>query len=142
MPPQIVHLALKVDDIKESLAFYQNVFGFNHTGTRRAGPLKDHMSCWMSDGHIGFTLIQYDTEDAPEAKAAGKRFADHAAHLAVHGVLHLAGHDHVRPKDAKVMLAKEITTRFHSAAAADAAEQDFTNRSKGGVPDDIPEDDD
>ena len=43
------------------------------------------------------------------------------------------------PKDAKVMLAKEITTRFHSAAAADAAEQDFMNRSKGGVPDEIPE---
>ncbi|MFN9474826.1 tyrosine--tRNA ligase [Acidovorax sp.] len=43
------------------------------------------------------------------------------------------------PKDAKVMLAKEITTRFHSAAAAEAAEQDFQNRSKGGVPDEIPE---
>ena len=43
------------------------------------------------------------------------------------------------PKDAKVALAKEITTRFHSAAAADAAEQDFINRSKGGVPDDIAE---
>ena len=43
------------------------------------------------------------------------------------------------PKDAKVMLAKEITTRFHSAAAADAAEQDFIHRSKGGVPDEIPE---
>jgi tyrosyl-tRNA synthetase len=43
------------------------------------------------------------------------------------------------PRDAKVMLAKEITARFHSAAAADAAEQDFVNRSKGGVPDDIPE---
>ena len=43
------------------------------------------------------------------------------------------------PKDAKVMLAKELTTRFHSAAAADAAEQDFINRSKGGVPEDIPE---
>ncbi|MFM8691031.1 MAG: tyrosine--tRNA ligase [Limnohabitans sp.] len=42
------------------------------------------------------------------------------------------------PKDAKVMLAKEITARFHSAAAADAAEQDFINRSKGGIPDDIP----
>ncbi|MBH1963822.1 MAG: tyrosine--tRNA ligase [Comamonadaceae bacterium] len=42
------------------------------------------------------------------------------------------------PKDAKVMLAKEITARFHSATAADAAEQDFINRSKGGVPDDIP----
>jgi tyrosyl-tRNA synthetase len=43
------------------------------------------------------------------------------------------------PRDAKVMLAKEITARFHDAAAADAAEQDFVNRSKGGVPDDIPE---
>jgi len=41
------------------------------------------------------------------------------------------------PKDAKVMLAKEITARFHSPAAADAAEQDFQNRSKGGIPDDI-----
>ena len=43
------------------------------------------------------------------------------------------------PKEAKVLLAKEITARFHSAAAADAAEQDFINRSKGGVPEDIPE---
>ena len=43
------------------------------------------------------------------------------------------------PKDAKVALAKEITARFHSAAAAEAAEQDFINRSKGGVPDEIPD---
>ena len=43
------------------------------------------------------------------------------------------------PKDAKVALAKEITARFHSTAAADAAEQDFINRSRGGVPDEIPE---
>lgn len=43
------------------------------------------------------------------------------------------------PKDAKVALAKELTARFHNAAAADAAEQDFVNRSKGGIPDEIPE---
>ena len=43
------------------------------------------------------------------------------------------------PKDAKVALAKEITARFHGATAAEAAEQDFMNRSKGGVPDDIPD---
>ena len=42
------------------------------------------------------------------------------------------------PKDAKVALAKEITVRFHSVAAAQAAEQDFINRSKGGIPDEIP----
>jgi tyrosyl-tRNA synthetase len=43
------------------------------------------------------------------------------------------------PKEAKVMLAKEITARFHSHAAADAAEQDFINRSQGGIPADLPE---
>ncbi|MBA3056782.1 MAG: tyrosine--tRNA ligase [Gammaproteobacteria bacterium] len=43
------------------------------------------------------------------------------------------------PKDAKVALAKEITARFHCAAAAETAEQDFINRSRGGVPDEIPE---
>ena len=43
------------------------------------------------------------------------------------------------PRDAKVMLAKEITARFHSAAAAEAAQVDFINRASGGVPDEIPE---
>jgi tyrosyl-tRNA synthetase len=43
------------------------------------------------------------------------------------------------PKDAKVMLAKEIVTRFHSAMAADGAEQDFINRARGGIPDEIAE---
>jgi len=42
------------------------------------------------------------------------------------------------PKDAKVMLAREITARFHGAGAADAAETDFHNRAKGGIPDEIP----
>ena len=41
------------------------------------------------------------------------------------------------PKDAKVLLAREITSRFHGAAAADAAEVDFHNRARGGVPDEI-----
>ena len=43
------------------------------------------------------------------------------------------------PRDAKVALGQEIVARFHGAAAADTALQDFVNRSKGGVPDDIPE---
>jgi len=41
------------------------------------------------------------------------------------------------PKEAKVLLAREICTRFHSASAADAAERDFELRARGGVPDDI-----
>jgi tyrosyl-tRNA synthetase len=43
------------------------------------------------------------------------------------------------PKEAKVLLAKELTARFHSAAAAEAAEADFNNRAKGGIPVEIPE---
>ncbi len=43
------------------------------------------------------------------------------------------------PRDAKVALGQEIVARFHGAAAAESALQDFVNRSKGGVPDDIPE---
>jgi tyrosyl-tRNA synthetase len=43
------------------------------------------------------------------------------------------------PRDAKVALAKEIVTRFHSVQAADDALADFVNRSKGGIPDDVPE---
>ena len=41
------------------------------------------------------------------------------------------------PKDAKVLLAREITARFHGAAAAEAAESDFALRARGGVPDEI-----
>jgi len=43
------------------------------------------------------------------------------------------------PRDAKVLLAQEIVARFHSQQAAEAAVQDFDNRARGGIPDDIPE---
>ena len=43
------------------------------------------------------------------------------------------------PRDAKVALAQEIVARFHSRQAADDALLDFVNRSKGGIPDDVPE---
>lgn len=44
------------------------------------------------------------------------------------------------PRDAKVMLAKEIVERFHDKAAADAAEVEFNNRFRAGeMPSEIPE---
>jgi tyrosyl-tRNA synthetase len=43
------------------------------------------------------------------------------------------------PRDAKVDLAKEITTRFHGREAAEAGAADFALRARGGIPDDIPE---
>ena len=38
-----------------------------------------------------------------EAAAAGRRPAHHLAHLVVHGALHLAGHDHHHPGEARRM---------------------------------------
>ena len=38
-----------------------------------------------------------------EAAASGRRIAHHLAHLVVHGALHLRGHDHDRPGDARRM---------------------------------------
>jgi tyrosyl-tRNA synthetase len=45
----------------------------------------------------------------------------------------------VNPRDIKVRFAKEIVARFHSVQAAEAALEDFINRTRGGIPDDVPE---
>ena len=45
----------------------------------------------------------------------------------------------LNPKVVKDALALEITERFHGAAAAAQAQEDFALRSKGGVPENLPE---
>lgn len=44
---------------------------------------------------------------AAEARLQGKTLADHYAHLTLHGLLHLAGHDHETPREAARMEALE-----------------------------------
>lgn len=43
------------------------------------------------------------------------------------------------PRNIKVKFAQEIVARFHSQAQAEKALLDFQTRSKGGIPDDVPE---
>lgn len=46
----------------------------------------------------------------------------------------------LNPRDVKIWLAKEIIARYHDAAAAEAAHEDFTQRfSKNAIPDEMPE---
>jgi len=45
---------------------------------------------------------------AREAREQGKRLRDHYAHLTIHGVLHLLGYDHEKPRDAARMEALEV----------------------------------
>ncbi|HZQ40577.1 MAG TPA: rRNA maturation RNase YbeY [Rhizomicrobium sp.] len=59
------------------------------------------------DGYAGDIALAYGVT-RKEAKAAGKTVTDHATHLVVHGVLHLAGHDHERPKEARAMEGLEV----------------------------------
>ncbi len=56
---------------------------------------------------LGDVVLAYRTIRR-EAKAEGKRLASHAAHMLVHGTLHLLGFDHVRATAARVMERHEV----------------------------------
>ena len=64
--------------------------------------------------HIGDVVLAYETI-AREARAEGKPFPHHLAHLAVHGFLHLIGYDHEEDTDAKAMeqAERDILRRLH-----------------------------
>lgn len=51
---------------------------------------------------LGDIVLAYETV-AREARAQGKPFAHHVAHLVVHGFLHLVGYDHEHGEDAEIM---------------------------------------
>lgn len=57
--------------------------------------------------HLGDIAIAYETV-AREAAEAGKTFADHTAHLVVHGILHLLGQDHLDEAEAEAMERLEV----------------------------------
>jgi probable rRNA maturation factor len=57
-------------------------------------------------GFLGDIALAAETI-VEEANFQGKRFENHAAHLVVHGFLHLIGYDHQQPADAEAMEARE-----------------------------------
>jgi probable rRNA maturation factor len=56
--------------------------------------------------HLGDIVIAYETT-AKEARAEGKPFDHHLAHLALHGFLHLLGYDHESHRQAETMERRE-----------------------------------
>ena len=72
MNPQLMHIGIKVDDIEKVSEFYEKVFGFQQTGTNRIGDTNTHTSRHLTDGTFDLALMQYDSEDAPEARLAGE----------------------------------------------------------------------
>jgi len=59
------------------------------------------------DGYLGDVALALGVA-AREARTAGRQFADHVLHLTVHGVLHLLGYDHDKPREAQTMERLEI----------------------------------
>ncbi len=57
--------------------------------------------------HLGDLALGFETV-ARESLDEGKTLADHAAHLVVHGVLHLLGHDHGTDREADAMEGIEV----------------------------------
>jgi probable rRNA maturation factor len=61
----------------------------------------------QAPGFLGDVALAFET-CAREADDAGASLADHAAHLIVHGLLHLVGYDHESDEEALVMERKEV----------------------------------
>ena len=57
-------------------------------------------------GFLGDIALAAETI-VEQANFQGKRFEHHAAHLVVHGFLHLIGYDHEKPADAEAMEKRE-----------------------------------
>ena len=83
--------------------------------------------------HLGDIVIAFETL-AAEAERDGKQFAHHLAHLAVHGYLHLLGHDHDQDREAEAMerLETDILARIgvpDPYAGQDSAQEAVTLKS-------------
>jgi len=79
--------------------------------------------------YLGDVALAYGMT-AREARAQGKSFAAHAAHLVVHGILHLTGHDHAKARDARLMEALETGMLARLGIADPYAPRPYTGPGK------------
>jgi probable rRNA maturation factor len=80
-----------------------NVLSFPDRTPRMTGSGDDRAAISIGDIVLAFETV------VREARRDGKTVSDHVAHLVVHGVFHLLGHDHVKKDDAVRMEALEVT---------------------------------
>ncbi len=91
-------------------------------------PATDDMPAQIGLRTLGDVVLAFETV-AAEARTAGLDLNHHAAHLVVHGVLHLVGYDHETDEDARQMEGLErrilsglaIADPYAVAAVAESA---------------------
>lgn len=100
-----VELAIRIVDIDEGRTLNRDYRGKDYATNVLSFPVE------LPPG-VALPLIGDLAMCAPvvarEAAEQGKSARDHWAHLTVHGVLHLLGHDHIEDTEAEAMEALEI----------------------------------
>ncbi|MEW5420346.1 VOC family protein [Amorphus sp. 3PC139-8] len=75
MRPRLRHIALRVQDLEKSAAFYQEIFGFERVGQEE---IPIGAAVYLSDGVINLALIKYfGQEGAATEDAVGSVGTDH-----------------------------------------------------------------
>ncbi|HEX4768901.1 MAG TPA: rRNA maturation RNase YbeY [Lichenihabitans sp.] len=77
---------------------------------------------------LGDIVLGFETVER-EAREEGRPLDAHVAHLLVHGLLHLLGHDHAEPREAEAMEALE-TRIMRKLGRADP----YADRPEAGAP--------
>lgn len=78
---RIAHVAFKVNEIKPVSAFFEDVFGFEHTVTvihprsnfKKSGKGGAHVSHHLSDGFTDLTLVKYEDESSVEPGSSNQK---------------------------------------------------------------------
>lgn len=98
MSNKIYHIAVKVPDIDKAKSFYKNLFGFEEL---KQSKVRDHTSCHLTDGVIDLAIIQYDSEDSPEAGLSGNGPCIH--HFGVEVDDMQASHDQLKEMGCEIL---------------------------------------
>ncbi|MCK5873375.1 MAG: rRNA maturation RNase YbeY [Alcanivoracaceae bacterium] len=106
-------IAIRIVDEAESRALNHDYRGKDYPTNVLSFPFElpegmpEEMRVELGEGIIGDIAICAPVVER-EAKDQGKAVEAHWAHMVIHGVLHLLGHDHVEDAGAEIMEALEI----------------------------------
>jgi predicted enzyme related to lactoylglutathione lyase len=66
--PQIVHFAIRVNDVDSSAKFYQSAFRMRELARLN---VKNLTAVHMTDGHVYLSVVQYHSDETAESRVAG-----------------------------------------------------------------------
>jgi probable rRNA maturation factor len=122
--PGTYEVSILLTDDEEMHALNRTWRGKDASTNVLSFPAGDTLACDASEpGLLGEVALAYETT-REEALATGIALSDHAAHLVVHGLLHLLGFDHMEEDEAERMETLERQALASLGIADPYAERD------------------